>query len=177
VSDNGNELFDIYFALTENCPFNVPNNSSEKYSFGYGIQEGNLCGSVVGDALLIKLLKTLPDTTFDMGAFIFAPSVSFPQIATVNKTGRLLYGDNEVENIEFWADGETILDTPNGYTINTSYQQDTAKKQPVKTILVNDKYVLGGEGYDSVYVMAGKDSGIRVLTENGQITIGRLSEL
>lgn len=175
----------IYFPLTNNCPFVKPQKIS-KYTVGYAIQDGELCGSVVGDELLVPVLKTIPVTEFSPSSFIFSPSVCFLQILDYEKSKRLLYDGKEVKKVvfdtaEIEPDTQTLVGDPEiGYTIDTDRAVHNDPIVTVKGLRINGETIGGeqeGKSIEDVYILAGKDSGIRVVTANGTITIGRLMDL
>lgn len=177
ASSTGDYIASIYFPLTAACPYVKPSNN-DKYSIGYAIQDEELCGCLLGDPLLIQVLKTIPASEVEDTSFIFSPAVCFLRVADTEKSGKLLYNGNEVREVLFGADGGTIVgNSGTGYTINTESLLSVNKIMTVKGIIVNDEYKLGGKGEESIYILAGKDSGVRVISELGNITIGRLMDL
>lgn len=171
----------VYFPLTNNCPYVKPQNN-DKYSVGYAIQDGELCGCILGDALLLPVLRTVPTVDIDPYSFIFSPTVCFLRITDSEKSGKLLYDGKEVKSVIFDADGKTLTGNSElGYTINTSTLGSPDKLITVKGIRINGEYELGGKYGDKdvedIYIVSGKDSGIRVISDTNSITIGRFMDL
>ena len=180
VDDDSSDICKIYFALTTNCPKNIPlyNHCGNSMCVGYAIQDEGLCGCVVGDSLLVHVLKTTPVSEFNDDAFIFSPSVVYLRVTEVVKPGRLMYGDKEVKSVVFSTDAGTIVGSVSaGYTINTEAARTSDPITTVKKIYFTDTEYIGGDGKEHVYIQAGKDSGIRVISAGSGITVGRLSEL
>lgn len=179
VDDSDYHVAFIYFSLSEErCPYNLPLAETEMGCVGYAIQNDELCGCLLGDRLLVRLLKSVPDSVFDMDSFILSPSVCFLRIAEVKTVGKLMYNDKEVKKISFYSNGSTIIGSASsGYTINTNPVSVGSPVMTVKGLVINGEHKLGNAGTDNVYILSGKDSGIRVISEMQGITIGRLSEL
>jgi hypothetical protein len=180
ISDSGdNKVAVIYFPLTEDCEFGNIKQHEGIGCVGYAVQEGELCGCMIGDDLLLKLLKASPSAEFDSDAFVFSPSVCFLRMSPTERTGKLLFDDKVVRDINFVSSsrGTIIGDANSGYTINTESLSYSEPIKTVKGIIVNEKYLLGSNGETNIYIKSYKDSGIRVITEANGIRIGRLSEL
>lgn len=176
-STAGEYIASVYFPLTADCPFVKPQRN-DKYSVGYAVQDGELCGCILGDSLLISVLKTLPTMDFDLDSFIFSPAVCFLRITNTERSGKLLYEGKEVREVLFETDGGTLMGSADtGYTINTSPLSGAERIITVKGITINGEHTLGGNGEEDIYVLAGKDSGIRVVSNAGNVIIGRLADL
>lgn len=178
VGDADEAICDIYFALSDQCPVRIPPYPGYGDCVGYAVQDDVLCGCLLGDELLIPLLRAIPDMTFSLESFILSTTVCFNRVEEKLKTGRLLHDGREVETLEFAIDSGTLVISANGgFTINTDSVVSSVPLAPVKTICINNSYYLGGQGIEDVYIKSDKDSGVRVISDIGGITIGRLADL
>lgn len=184
VTGDDEPVCDLFFVLNgDKSATNLPVALDGGYCTGYAIQNGRLCGCVFGDALLLDLLKVLPETKFNADAFVFSCAVCFPIILPKTPERRLLYQGNVVNAVKISEESGnalTVNDSDGALTVSLEPDDSVSTgSRLVKTIIirtetVDSKASLSG---DHVYIKTEKDCGIRVVSDQVGVTIGRFSEL